>query len=257
MRKKRDGMKNIPLKGAKNVRDLGGMQAGQKQIRPHMLLRSSHLNALTDRDINRLLNRHHLSTVIDLRTETEKNEKPNAVISGVHYEELPVFDGSLPGISHESKQNLDGIPDMRELYAYVMDSPCLNNLAAIVRRIVTAGEHEHAILYHCTEGKDRTGMVTALLLMLLGVSREDIMADYLYTNRINHRKAVYYFTLVRLFKRNKTAAGKVYNVFMAKEAYLNEVFKAVDRIGWDAFKADVLQLSDDAVKAFQNRMLIG
>lgn len=249
-------MKNISLRGAKNVRDLGGIVTTDgRSIQPHRLLRSSHLNAVTDRDINRLLNAYQLTTVIDLRNTAEKLELPNAVISGVHYEELPVFDGNVPGMSHESKQNLDAIPDMRALYAYVMNSECLTNLAAIVRRIVTAEETDYAILYHCTEGKDRTGMVTALLLLLLGVSREDIMADYLYTNKVNHKKAVFYYWLVRLFKHNKQAAEMVHQVYMAKKAYLNEVFKAVDRIGWDSFRHNVLQLTDSQIRAFQNRIL--
>lgn len=251
-------MKNIPLKGAKNIRDLGGLTtADGRQVRPRMLLRASHLNAVSDRDINRLLQEYRLSTVIDLRNSTEKLEKPDAVIRGVHFEEMPVFDDSLPGMSHESKQDLDGIPDMRELYAYVMNSPCRDNLAAIVRRIVTADAEDYAILYHCTEGKDRTGMVTALLLMVLGVSREDIMADYLYTNHFNHKKAVYYYTLVKLFKSNKAAAGKVYNVFMAKEAYLNEVFKVIDSLGWDTFRTEVLQLSGEDTERFKNKLLVG
>ncbi len=249
-------MKNIHLHGAKNVRDLGGIAtADGRHILPHKLLRSSHLNAVSDRDINRLLGEYRLATVIDLRNTAEKLEMPDAVIGGVHFEEMPVFDSSLPGMSHESKQNLDAIPDMRELYAYVMNSECLTNLATIVRRIVTAEPSEYAILYHCTEGKDRTGMVTALLLMVLGVSREEITADYLYTNKVNRKKAVYYYWLVRLFKRNRAAADKVHQVFMAKEAYLGEVFKAVDRIGWEAFKTDVLQLSDNQIEAFKNRVL--
>lgn len=249
-------MQNIPLRGAKNVRDLGGLVTTDgRRIRPYRLLRSSHLNAVTDRDINRLLNEYRLATVIDLRNIAEKLELPNAVIGGVHFEEMPVFDGNVPGMSHESKQNLDAIPDMRELYAYVMNSDCLTNLAAIVRRIVTAEEAEHAILYHCTEGKDRTGIVTALLLMLLGVSREDIMADYLFTNKVNHKKAVFYYWLVRLFKHNKKAAEMVHQVYMAKASYLQEVFKAVDRIGLAAFQKEVLQLTDAQVETFKNRVL--
>ena len=244
----------LKLKGTKNIRDLGGIAADGKHIKYGMLLRSGHLNAISDRDITKL-QQYGLRTVIDLRIDEEKLEKPNAVMAGVKYYEMPVFDDSLPGMSHESKQNLDGIPDMRELYAYVMNSGCIGNLAAIVQRIVRAGEEEHAVLYHCTEGKDRTGMVTALLLTVLGVSREDIVSDYLLTNRVNKKKAVYYYWLVRIFKHNRTAADKVYNVFLAKEEYLNEVFKAIDQVGEAAFIRDVLQLSAEDVAYFKNKVL--
>ena len=248
-------MKNLKLKGCKNARDLGGLCAGDKTIKTGKLIRAGHLNAVTDRDINRLLNEHHLRTVIDLRIDQEKDELPDAIISGVKYLEMPVFDDSLPGLSHESKQNLDAVPDMTKLYRHVMNSACLDNLAAIVRQIVRAREDEYAILYHCTEGKDRTGMVTALLLLLLGVSREDIVADYLYTNKRNRKRAVGYYLLVRVFKRNKAAAKRVYGVFIADERYLNEVFRAFDRYGYDDFVTQVLRLTGDDIERFKKRIL--
>ena len=249
-------MKKLKLKGCKNARDLGGLRAGDQTIKEGMLLRGGHLNAVTDRDIDRLLNEYHLKTVIDLRIDQEKDELPNAIISGVKYMEMPVFDDSLPGLSHESKQNLDAVPDMTALYRHVMNSGCLDNLAAIVRRIVLAKEEEHAILYHCTEGKDRTGMVTALLLLLLGVSREDILADYLYTNKRNRKRAIGYYLLVRIFKHNKKAAKRVYGVFIADERYINEVFKVFDRYGYDDFVTQVLHLSCDDIERFKRKMLI-
>ena len=168
---------------------------------------------------------------------------------------MPVFDDSLPGLSHESKQNLDAVPDMTKLYRHVMNSACMDNLAAIVRQIVRAREDEYAILYHCTEGKDRTGMVTALLLLLLGVSREDIVEDYLYTNKRNRKRAVGYYLLVRIFKRNKAAAKRVYGVFIADERYLNEVFKTFDRYGYDDFFTQVLRLTGDDIERFKKRIL--
>ena len=247
-------MENIRLQGAKNIRDLGGIRVSGGVIKPCKLLRASHLGDITERDSFILFYDYKLRCVIDLRTETEKKEKPDIMMSGVEYLEMPVFDGSLPGLSHESKQDLDGVPDMRELYNYVMNSACLNNLAGIVRYIVL-NDNGGAYLYHCTEGKDRTGMVTALLLILLGASREDILEDYLFTNTVNQKKAEKYRFLVRYIKRNKEASERVYNVFLAKEEYINEVFETVDKIGREAFIKNVLRLGDNDVSAFRQRVV--
>ena len=248
-------MQNIKLKGAENIRDLGGMRADGRTLRPCRILRGSHLSAVTDNDIQILINKYKLKTVIDLRTDIEKGEKPDRRIDAVDYREMPVFDGSLPGLSHESKQDLDNIPDMTWLYSQVMTGDCLKNLACVVRYIVK-NNTDGSVLYHCTEGKDRTGMVTALLLMLLGVSREDIFEDYLFTNKINRKKAIKYYLLVRIFKHNKTAAKKVYGVFLARRQYLAEGFKAVDAMGEKRFISDVLMLSDEDVNSFRERTLL-
>ena len=248
-------MENIKLNGAKNIRDLGGMPVAGGVIKQGKILRASHLNAVSDSDLDTLILKYRLRTVIDLRNAAEKKEKPDRVLPDFNYLEMPVFDSSVPGLSHESKQDLNGIPDMRELYEYVMNSPCLDNLADVVRYIVKMDDDNFSVLYHCTEGKDRTGMVTALLLLVLGAGRKEILEDYLFTNTVNKKKAVKYFLLVRIFKHNKTAAKKVYRVFLAQEEYLNEVFKAVDKIGQENFIRNTLRLTEDEIEAFRRKVI--
>ena len=248
-------IKNIELKSHANIRDLGGIKVEGGVIKPHMLIRGAHLSGIDDADIDKLILEYNLKTVIDLRTETEKQEQPDFVLPNFNYIEIPVFDDSVPGMTHESKQNLEKVPDMRRLYEYVMNSDCVYNFGTVVRQIVRAKDEEFAFLYHCTEGKDRTGMVTAILLLLLGADREDIVNDYLYTNIFNKNKALKYYMLVRVFKHNKVAADRVYNVFMAREEYINEVFKAVDKMGLDSFAINVLKLTRADIENFRNRVV--
>ena len=250
-------MKNLKLSGKRNIRDLGGMPTKEGVIKENMLLRASHLNGLKQKDIDVLVTDHHLKTVLDVRTSAEKDELPNTIVIGVDYQEMPVFDDSLPGMTHESKQDLDGVPDLKELYAQVMQGECMKNLAEIIRFIVEGDDEQYAVLYHCTEGKDRTGIITAVLLLLLGVDRQLIMEDYLFTNTVNRPKAVKYFLLVNIFKLNPKAAKSVYNVYLAKEEYLKAVFDAIDTTygGEAAFIRDVLQISDESLAAFRKRMI--
>lgn len=248
-------MENIKLHGAQNVRDLGGLPVNGGTVKHGMLIRSSELSTLTDDDIDKLILHHGLTTVIDLRNEQERAEKPDFSLPDVQYLPMPVFDETVPGMSHESKQDIDHIPDMRQLYHYVINSDCMLNVAAVIRKIVLAPDGEYAFLYHCTEGKDRTGVITAILLLLLGADRKTVMDDYLFTNQINLRKAKKYRFLVRYLKRNKPASVKVYNVFLAKEEYLNELFLYLDGIGFDRFVTEVLALTEHDVKAFQHKLI--
>lgn len=245
-------IKNIKVGGAKNVRDLGGMPVSGGTVKPHMLIRSSHINKISDSGV-RVLKSLGVKTVIDLRNHFEKGEKPDKVIDGFNYLECPVFDSSIPGISHESKRDLNNVPVMTELYADVANGDSFKNLCRTVSRIITASEDEFAILYHCTEGKDRTGMVTALILYLLGAKREDIVEEYLYTNTVNRKKARGLYILVRVLKNNKVAAGRVYNVFLAKEEYINEIFKVIDKIGYEKLLSDYLCLTEKDIEKFKNK----
>ena len=248
-------MKNIKIKGGKNFRSLEGIRCDGGYIKPACFIRAGHLSRLTDGDIKTLCNEYKLKTVIDLRNSVEKEEKPDRIIDGVNYLEMPVFDSSVPGLSHETKQDLDGIPDMTELYRYVVNSECLNNLAEVVRRIILLRNDELSVLYHCTEGKDRTGMVTALLLLTLGASKENILKDYLYTNKVNRKKAIGYFLLVRIFKHKIKAARLVYGVFIARREYINELFEVYDAIGRKNFLKNYLKLTEEDIADFKERVL--
>lgn len=247
--------KNIKLKGAKNLRDLGGIPVEGGKIRKNMLFRSGHLNAITEADSNIIVNGCKIKTVIDLRNSAEKKEKPDTPIEGVKLLEIPVFDSSIPGLSHETKQNLDSVPDMTELYAAVANGKSFINLCAAAQTIILSPKERFAFLYHCTEGKDRTGMLTAILLTVLGVDRQIIIDEYLFTNTVNRKKALLYYILVRTVKHNKRAANLVYNVFIAREEYLNEIFKVIDKIGTDEFISDYLKITPEQLNAFKEKMI--
>ena len=165
-----------------NLRDLGGMTAADgKKIRSGMLVRSASLTAAEPEDLN------GISAVIDLRTAREREERPD-LFYDAEYLPIPVFEQITAGISHEEEASERAIPGMAGLYALL-----IRDNADQFRKIVTAiMEHDFstgAVLWHCSEGKDRCGMTTSLILEILGVSREDIMEDYMKTNIVNLPKA--------------------------------------------------------------------
>ena len=99
-------------------------------------------------------------------------------------------------------------------------------------------------------------MVTALLLTVLGADRQTILDDYLFTNKVAVWRARTYKFLVRTIKHNKYASYMVYNVFIARKEYINELFKIIDKHGGDeAFIKNVLKLTDGEIQAFRDKVV--
>lgn len=186
---------HIELEGLPNTRDLGGIRgADGRVIEPGRLIRSGELSDATERDLEVLVDEFALRTVVDLRTEQERREKPDPqdALDGVRFVDAPVLSMSTLGITREGglKGALkmlqavqeDPVRVMEDIYpSMILDEDSQRGFAKFFQAVLNADEE--SVLWHCTIGKDRAGLATALLLQALGVSREAIMADYLATNR--------------------------------------------------------------------------
>ncbi|MFJ4029048.1 tyrosine-protein phosphatase [Paenarthrobacter sp. NPDC089989] len=158
----------LQIEGTYNFRSTGGYLAGPRTIRPGKLFRSDGLHGLTDAGRAQLLGlgiRH----VIDLRDESELVASPSrldALPIEVHHN--PIFDaGKVPGGAESIT--------LHDIYM-VMVSLHAQRLADAVRLIAATGADP--VLVHCTAGKDRTGVVIALALLVAGVDRHQVIRDY-------------------------------------------------------------------------------
>ncbi|MFD6395011.1 tyrosine-protein phosphatase [Nocardia sp. NPDC055029] len=167
--------RELPLRGLVNARDLGGLRTDDgRQVRHRRVLRSDRLTALEPADVTYLLDDYGLHTVIDLRGSTEietdgKGALPDAVSL---YRNTHVY-----GASRARLDLTEVSPDgsMFDRYReYLEHSP--QSIAAALDLLADDG-HLPALI-HCAAGKDRTGVVIALLLAIVGVRDEDIIADY-------------------------------------------------------------------------------
>jgi protein-tyrosine phosphatase len=179
--------RSIVLQGASNVRDLGGWPAAEgRHVRFGEVYRSAGLGRLTDADAA-TLGATGLRTVVDLRGERERGRMPSRLdaLPGVAVHFLPIdpsLGPSLRGIiTARETTGEDVMVLMRRAYAaYVLDWP--HRYAAMFDLLLQ--QARRPLLFHCTAGKDRTGVGAALLLAALGVPQEAIRADYLATNRL-------------------------------------------------------------------------
>ena len=173
-----------------NTRDLGGMQNAEgRKIVSGKLIRSGHLSKLPESDIQKL--REMIDTVVDFRSDEERQENPDIVMDGVTYRHFLLSDAVNAGISREQKamkqlvkEMLDKPEDAKKyicnMYRSMAESESIRRqYAAFIRLLLE--DHEKAVLWHCTAGKDRAGIAAVIAEEILGVPREDIIADYLKT----------------------------------------------------------------------------
>jgi protein-tyrosine phosphatase len=172
----------IELEGAHNVRDLGGLPAAQGRTRPRVLLRSDAVDSLTAADVTHLVEHVGLRHVVDLRSEPERVERGRGLLGarGTRYTELQVLTpqdlrrrattrAALFAAGHPPAHILsDGYVELLELGAPAFAQA----LVALVEPTGTPA------LVHCAIGKDRTGVLVALLLAAAEVDRAAIVADY-------------------------------------------------------------------------------
>ncbi len=177
--------REIPLQGGVNFRDLGGYKNLQgRAVKWRKLLRSGHLSALTDRDVE-ILQQIGVTEVHDFRRREEQERTPSKPLAARLVADYEMYVGSLSlfweylgsgQLTAETAHNLvvssyrdcveDVIPAYRKLFRHLL------------------ANRNNATLFHCSAGKDRTGMAAALILSALDVPRETIIEDYLLTRKL-------------------------------------------------------------------------
>ena len=240
----------------KNFRDLGGIVGdGGRRIKPGLLYRSGHHAKLTERDAKKLRDRLGIIAIVDLRSDSELSEHPDVQIEGVQYHYFSsLTDEEHPAVNRKNRRTLlQRIMDLdggtrrflKDSYRKMVSTPrALEAYGNLLKLIVN--NEDGAVLWHCTQGKDRAGVGTAAVLMALGVSREDIMADYLRTNHYYRIKNKLIYAAVCVVALSFRTASSLNHLLTARPEYLQTAFDTLDQIfgGTEGFLRDGLGLSD-------------
>lgn len=257
-----------------NARDMGGMRgADGRTVRAHRLLRTAHLHDATDADVLRLRQEYNLCRVFDFRSLGESEHLPDRQMEGVEHHLLPTIDmraeqDTGKPIPEEAFFELDKhivnysfYPEVQKMAANMYPSLIRSEFsqlqyAAFLRLIVEAPE-DGGIVWHCAQGKDRTGWGAAFLLFALGVDKETIIEDF---DRSNDA----YEPIVRRLNQDILDKGggqkemEVIQAFMGVST--SNFIRTLDLIdheygGMQQYLQDILCLSDEDMQLLRGRFL--
>jgi len=193
------------LKAKKNnTRDLGGYRTADDrwQIATNRLIRSGKLSKFSRNDVQ-VLRAHQLAKIVDFRTPAKIAEKPDVTIPGVTWQNISIYGPSATGLTNDQDgQHYEGqletspaaIAGYRQFLNGLLDQP-------------------GATLYHCSHGKDRTGIATVLVMTILGMRQDDIIKDYLLSTTYGWKdgQTVKYAWLKRYFQLIDQHYGSLQN----------------------------------------------
>ena len=177
------GENHIILEGEDNMRDLGGFTGKDgKRVLYNKLFRSGELSGLTTEDLA-IVNGFSIKNIIDLRTAGEREEHPDQLIDGSVRHEISLIEGDNG--ANVGMEDVMGMILSRQMTAEEMMIPAYSVDDVKIagwKTIFNLLESGQTALWHCTAGKDRAGMTTALVLSSLGVDRETIIEDFMMSN---------------------------------------------------------------------------
>lgn len=190
----------VHLQGAVNFRDVGGYKTQDgKAVKWNKVFRSAAINNLTDTDMDTLKDKH-IYTVIDFRGKQEAAAAPDRLLPGAIYTLSPAGSDSLPSAAQMAAYLKQG-GFLEKFYGEGGIRYFGDRYRPLFQQLLSLNDTA-ALLYHCTGGRDRTGMATALFLYTLGVPQETIEADFTASN-------VYLgYSLSKSFEPMAKATGK-------------------------------------------------
>lgn len=180
----------LPIRSVRNPRDLGGYVGfNDRKVKARRLLRTGNISEITPEDEQFLLS-YGLTKIIDLRSPAECKQNPDKKIVGVEHFNCPLSaedntDGNGLDLHKEFEEyRHDQYAGFRRMCSRYRNHILTKSAQQSFHQIITliADSKNETVLYHCSEGKDRTGLVTIVLLHILGVDLEVIRQDYLYSN---------------------------------------------------------------------------
>nr|WP_320026797.1 tyrosine-protein phosphatase [uncultured Acetobacterium sp.] len=174
------GKRLIQLENSINIRDIGGYTGMDgRKIKWRKVIRSEELAHLSDKDVDYFA-ALRLKHVFDFRNQSKSERQADRLPKTAQYHLIPIFSSADMGLDHKDFTQ-PGVVDEFMRHIYKIQTEDRAQCFAEVLKYLTESS-EYPILYHCTNGKDRTGFMTYLILSILGVNEEVILSDYTLTN---------------------------------------------------------------------------
>ena len=228
----------------KNFREIKyqNMKAG-------LLFRSDVLYHLNPKE-KALLRDNNIKVIIDLRGKDEVEHLKDTNIKAIKFINLPL----LPEKKEDEPSPIVTIkhmtlPDMAYAYRQLVGRDIKDSWSKIFN--VLLENNSGPILFHCSAGKDRTGVVTAVILTALGIDKEKIYQDYLLTNE----KPLYYKKMA--LEMDPESREIFLEYFQAKKEYLDAAFDEINKIygSFDNFLLETCLIDNNKLAIFKDKYL--
>jgi len=244
--------REVKLQGAINFRDVGGYVTKEgKHVKWGKIYRSAAINKLTEQDLQKLQSLH-LAYVLDFRGPYEVQAAPDKVPTGATRISLPAGSENI-GDSNYMKNMVKSMRnDSSLLQFYSGLTPFQARYTPLFDELLQVNT-DSALLFHCTAGKDRTGIAAALVLYALGVDEQTIMQDYLATNyyrKTENERSIK--GMMQLYNMDEATARGMMD---AKPVYLQATFRSIEKQygSMDNFLEKELGLTPSKRKALQKK----
>ena len=213
----------IGITSAHNARQLGGYQIGNQKIKDNLLLRTAKISELSEQDSTLLCDKYKVQCVYDFRGQEESLSAPDVIPAGARYLSLALSfteEGSESNPKFENESQMIAMllqyaehPTVQAMCTGMYDVIFFEEASQKVYRqffedLLTVNPEEGAVLWHCTQGKDRAGCASAMLLAALGADRELIMADFMLSKE-------YYDQITAQIKTETDAQRMVINTLIS------------------------------------------
>lgn len=231
----------LPIEGGYNFRDLGGIVTKDETIiKPNYLIRTDELSRLNSNDLG-LLADLNVKSVVDFRTSEERKTSVDKVpITCENEFHLDIMAANMNAFMEKMQSgDKDYKKMMQQFYTdLVTEENAVKEFQEFFS--ILQNEENCSVIYHCTAGKDRTGIATALILESLNVDCNTIESDYLLSNKFLAKKYAAYI------EQNPTLA----EIFLVQAEYLQDAFEQIRKTYYSVedYLSDKLKVDIDLMK---------
>jgi protein-tyrosine phosphatase len=232
-----DNKRHFQLDGASNFRDIGGLITQKGYLmKSGILFRSDELSRLSNNDLE-ILKRLDIKLIFDLRTPNERKSNLDRIPQnkGIKLVNVPFYNQynnstylQLFELFISKRTRLDYKHYFKTFYNKIVFEQTHQ-----VNQIITmiSDPRNLPAIIHCSAGKDRTGIISALIQLVAGVPRNTALEDYLITNRYYQPRMNKYRRYFQWMDRFQVSPGHIFQIFEARLEYLDEVLDEI----FDAF----------------------
>ena len=216
--------REVKLQGAVNFRDIGGYKTKDaKKVKMGLLYRSAALNTLTDADLTKIAGLH-IKYDFDFRGPYEVKTAPDKIPTGTKRISLPAGSENVGDSNYMKNMGKYLKSDSFMMSFYTVLTPFKDRYTPLFDSLLS-NKIASPMLFHCTAGKDRTGIAAALILYALGVDEQTIFEDYEATNY--YRRNENAKTITQMTKYYGLDEKTASNLMGAKKEYIAATFDTI------------------------------